>query len=83
MFVFAPPTQGLEGNPFLILPYTLTHCLITKLILAKSVIPAKAGNQLASGSERNRTDLRPTIVSAIESLSRRRRGAAGFRLAHT
>ncbi|MER2519756.1 MAG: hypothetical protein ABTQ34_03590 [Bdellovibrionales bacterium] len=36
--------------------------------------------QLASGSERNRTNSRPPIVSAIESLSRRRRGAAGFRL---
>ncbi|MER2520215.1 MAG: hypothetical protein ABTQ34_05950 [Bdellovibrionales bacterium] len=47
---------------------------------ATRVIPAKAGNQLASGSERNRTDLRPTIVSVMESLSRRRRGAAGFRL---
>ncbi|MER2520483.1 MAG: hypothetical protein ABTQ34_07335 [Bdellovibrionales bacterium] len=48
--------------------------------LASSVIPAQAGIQLASGSERNKSNLRPTIVSAIESLSRRRRGAAGFRL---
>ncbi|MER2520813.1 MAG: hypothetical protein ABTQ34_09050 [Bdellovibrionales bacterium] len=45
------------------------------------VIPAKAGIQLASGSKRKRTNSRPAIVSAIESLSRRRRSAAGFRLA--
>ncbi|MER2519352.1 MAG: hypothetical protein ABTQ34_01545 [Bdellovibrionales bacterium] len=47
---------------------------------ATRVIPAKVGIQLASGSERDRTNSRPAIVSALETLSHRRRGAAGFRL---
>ncbi|MER2519168.1 MAG: hypothetical protein ABTQ34_00570 [Bdellovibrionales bacterium] len=49
--------------------------------MAESVIPAQAGIQLASGSERKRTNSRPAIKGVFLTLSRRRRGVAGFRLA--